>query len=128
MNAPAVACVFATRAGPAVVLAELARTPAELARGLALRSWLPPDRGMLFVFDAPAPLRFWMRDTWIALDMIFVDACGEVVHVEEGAEPLSLTLRGSDAPAQFVVEVGAGWTRAHGVDVGAPVAFFSLPS
>jgi uncharacterized membrane protein (UPF0127 family) len=59
--------------------------------------------------------------------MTFVDADGGVVHVEEDAEPLSLTLRGTDAPAQFVVEVAAGWSHAHGVDLGAVVDFYALP-
>jgi uncharacterized membrane protein (UPF0127 family) len=121
-----IACVFRTRAGSSVVLAELARTRLELERGLAGRPWLPRDHGMLFVFDAPGPLRFWMRGTLIPLDMIFVDAGGGVVHVEEDAAPLSLSLRGTDAPAQFVVEVGAGWARAHAVDIGTLVDFYPL--
>lgn len=79
---------------------------------------------MLFAFDAPRSLRFWMWGTLFPLDAIFIDADGVVVHVEEHTEPLSLELRGTDTPAQFVVEVGAGWTRAHGVDVGSPVRFY----
>jgi uncharacterized membrane protein (UPF0127 family) len=122
-----IVCVFQARAGAAVVLAELAHSELARARGLALRPWLQPGHGMLFAFDAPAPLRFWMRDTLIPLDMILIDAGGHVVHVDEDAEPLSLTLRGTDAPTQFVVDVAAGWSRAHGVDVGAVVGFYALP-
>jgi len=123
-----IACVFQSAAGYAVVLAELARTPLEHARGLAHRPWLPRHRGMLFALDAPAPVWLWMRDTLIPLDMIFVDATGVVVHVEESAEPLTLAPRGTDIPVQFVVEVSAGWAQSNAVEVGSLVSMFAIPT
>jgi len=118
-----IACVFESCTGYSVVWAELARNDLEWAHGLSRRTWLPPDHGMLFAFDAPAPRALWMRDTLIPLDMIFVDADGVVVHIEEAAKPLSLRLYGTNTPAQFVIEVGARWARTHGVEVGAVVSF-----
>lgn len=97
---------------------EVMRTPEELARGLMFRKSLGQDEGMLFVFAESEDHSFWMKNTLIPLDMIFVDARGTVVGIVERAEPLTTTARTVGAPSRFVVEVNGGWCAAHGVSRG----------
>jgi uncharacterized membrane protein (UPF0127 family) len=119
-----IVCAFETSAGVALLFAELARSAGELARGLQGRTWLPANEGMLLVFEWPQVIKLWMHQTLIPLDMIFVDAAGRVAWIEENAEPLTLAPRGPDTPTQFVIEVSAGWARAHGVELGARLHCF----
>lgn len=114
-------------AAPVRVQVELARTPEEQARGLMYRRSLPPDGGMLFLFDRAEPRRFWMRNTYIPLDMIFLDAQRVVVGIEENTVPLDETGRGPDQPAQYVVEVAGGYARSHGIGLGARAQFQNVP-
>ncbi|MGZ3425465.1 MAG: DUF192 domain-containing protein, partial [Polyangia bacterium] len=111
--------VLATRAGEQHVKVEIARSDPERQRGLMYRQKLEPGRGMIFLFDHPEKLKFWMKNTYIPLDMIFISADKRVVYIEENAEPLTLQTRGSDEDdSQFVLEVPGGWARAHGVERG----------
>lgn len=132
-NSPAAeltsAVVFqpASGAAPIRVRVELARTPEEQMRGLMHRRSLEPDTGMLFLFDRAEPRRFWMRNTFIPLDMIFLDAARVVISIEENTVPLDETGRGPDQPAQFVVEVAGGYARSHGITVGSHVQFLNVP-
>jgi len=82
------------------------------------RERLGADDGMLFVFPASADHAFWMKNTLIPLDMIFVGEDGVVVGVVAGAEPLSTTPRQVGAPSRYVLEVNGGWCAAHGVARG----------
>jgi len=117
----------ASGAPPVRVRVELARTPEEQMRGLMFRRSLGPDAGMLFLFERAEPRRFWMRNTYIPLDMIFLDAERVVVSIEENTVPLDETGRGPDQPAQFVVEVAGGYARSHGISVGSRAQFFNVP-
>lgn len=108
------------------VKVELARTPEELMRGLMFRKSLGADEGMLFLFPRQEPRRFWMRNTYIPLDMVFLDSNHVVVGIEENTVPLDETSRGPDAPAQYVVEVRGGLARQHGLSVGARADFRSV--
>lgn len=105
------------------VKVELARTQDELTRGLMFRDKLGSDEGMLFLFPRPEIRRFWMRNTHIPLDMVFLDSSRVVVGIEENAVPLDETSRGPDTPAQYVVEVRGGLARQHGLGVGARAEF-----
>jgi uncharacterized membrane protein (UPF0127 family) len=107
----------------AEVRVEVARTPQQLQRGLMFRERLEAGRGMLFLFDHPQPLRFWMHNTYVPLDMIFMGADRRVVGVVENAEPLTDDPRGVDGDTQFVLEVPAGWAAAHRIAPGTPVRF-----
>ena len=119
--------VLATRAGDEHVKVEIARTETERARGLMYRQTLDPGRGMIFLFEVPERhMKFWMKNTYIPLDMIFIGADKRVVYVEENAEPLTLQERGPDEDTQFVLEVPGGWARAHGVERGVPVRFVDI--
>ena len=97
-----------TGAPPWIVKVEVARSSEELMRGLMFRRELAPDGGMLFMFAGEDIRRFWMRNTYIPLDMVFLDSRRVVVGIEENAVPLDETSRGPDAPAQYVVEVRGG--------------------
>jgi uncharacterized membrane protein (UPF0127 family) len=106
---------------------EIARTPAELERGLMFRREMGSDDGMLFVFGETADHTFWMKDTYLPLDMIFMDAGGTVVGIVEGAEPLTTTPRRVGAPSRYVLEVNGGWSAAHGVAAGDRARFEGIP-
>jgi hypothetical protein len=119
--------VLSTRAGEQHVKVEVARSDPERERGLMYRQKLDAGRGMIFLFEAPQALKFWMKNTYIPLDMIFIGADKHVVYVEENAEPLTLQTRGPEGEdTQFVLEVPGGWSRAHGVERGVAVKFVDI--
>ena len=97
---------------------ELAQTPQERSRGLMFRDNLPRQSGMLFVFDPPQPVAFWMKNTLIPLDMIFVDREGTVTRVHQGAIPGDLTpIEGGDS-VYAVLEVNAGLAARYSIRPG----------
>lgn len=104
-----------------VVSAEYARTPEETERGLMFRTHLGDESGMLFDLRERAEHNFWMRNTCIPLDMIFIDDDSTIVGVYEWAVPLTETSRGVGCPSRYVLEVPGGWARAHGVQPGKKV-------
>jgi hypothetical protein len=109
------------------VRVELARTDAERARGLMHREALADDAGMLFLFDETAEHAFWMQDTPLSLDIVFIGEDGRIVGVVERAEPRTTTPRTVGAPSRYVLEVNGGWTRARGVGRGDRVRFENVP-
>jgi hypothetical protein len=100
---------------------ELARTDAEQQRGLMFRREMHPDWGMLFVYDGEAQRSFWMENTFIALDMVFIDASGEVDSIVERAEPLTRVKRRSRGPARYVLELNAGTAEDMGIEPGMEI-------
>lgn len=110
---------------------EVVDTPESRAQGLMYRQELADDAGMLFDFKGEQPVSFWMRNTFIPLDMIFVDAKGVVKNIHVNARPHDPTGIPSDGPVQFVLEIPGGRsveiglkpgdTMEHG-RVGAPAA------
>jgi uncharacterized membrane protein (UPF0127 family) len=109
------------------VAVEVARTEAEQARGLMFRRELAEDAGMLFVFGESERRAFWMKNTLIPLDMIFVDEAGVVAGIVRDAEPLSLGLRDPGVASRYVLEVRGGWAARHGVAPGARLRLVDLP-
>lgn len=105
------------------VRVEVARTAAEQRRGLMFREHLDADAGMLFVYDRPQRLTFWMRNTYIPLDMIFIEGDLTVLGVVENAEPQTDTSRSVPGLSQYVLEVNAGFAREHGIGAGTRVRF-----
>ena len=106
---------------------ELARTEPERRKGLMDRSSLPAEAGMLFIFDESSVQSFWMKNTLIPLDMLFVSDDGHVVGIVERAEPLTETPRSVGRPSRYVLEVNGGWCAAHGVRAGDRVRFENVP-
>jgi uncharacterized membrane protein (UPF0127 family) len=108
------------------VALELARTPEEQHQGLMWRFSLAPDHGMLFIYSTAAPRTFWMRNTRIPLDMIFIGSDQRIAGIVANAEPYTDTSRSVPAPSQWVLEVAGGECAKHGVQAGDPVYFFNL--
>jgi len=115
-----------TRTGVHAFAVELATNTAERAVGLMYRKELPDGRGMLFDFHDDQPVQFWMHNTYIPLDMIFIAGDGRVVRVAENAKPMSDDLIPSGRPVRAVLEVIAGTARKFGIAPGDRVtgAFF----
>ena len=108
---------------PAEVTVEVARTARQIQRGLMYREYMPPDRGMLFLMREERIHSFWMRNTLIPLDMIFIGKDMTVAGVVANTEPLTDTSRRLDRPSTYVLEVNAGWAAAHRVTAGTRVRF-----
>lgn len=112
---------------PVRVRVEVARTEGQRRRGLMFRRHMDPDAGMLFWFDEPERQSFWMRNTFLPLDIVFIGAHRRIVGVVEDARPLTEDARAVEAESQYVLEVHAGFARSHGLTVGTPVRFVNLP-
>jgi uncharacterized protein len=108
---------------PITVRVEIARTEAERRRGLMFRQHMDEGTGMLFLFEAPSQLSFWMRNTYIPLDMIFIAPTLRVLGIVENAEPMTDTSRSVPGSSQYVLEVNAGFSRRHGLGEGTKVRF-----
>ncbi len=108
--------------GEAVTL-EVARTPEQIARGLMFRKDLPPDRGMLFVYEPPQPARFWMKNVTVPLDVVFLRE-GVVMDIAHSMPPCRgdmCPLYGPDGPVDQVIELRGGRANELGLAVGDPV-------
>jgi len=100
---------------------EVADTPAKRSKGLMYRKpgELQADEGMIFVYEKDDIQRFWMRETYIPLDMIFLDRNLKVVGILEDVPILNDKERSIDRPSRFVVELLAGSAKKHGIQVGS---------
>jgi uncharacterized membrane protein (UPF0127 family) len=103
----------------------IAADDASRQQGLMFVRRLPPDRGMLFVFDAPQQAAFWMKDTYLSLDLVFIDPTGAVANIAANAKPESLDPLFSHGPVIAVLEVPAG--TAQRIQLGAGDRFL-LPT
>lgn len=99
---------------------EIADDEDERARGLMFRENMAPDHGMLFVYPSEQPVSFWMKNTILPLDLVFIDDQGKVVGVEQGT-PHSEAPISPGAPARFVLELNAGTAAKAGIDAGDTV-------
>lgn len=97
---------------------EVVDTPETRAKGLMLRKSLGPDAGMLFDFKESRPVSFWMSNTLIPLDMIFITAEGLVANIHANAKPMDLTSIPSDGPVMFVLEIPGGRSSELGLAAG----------
>lgn len=105
--------------GNAPVTVKLADTATEISRGLSNVQSLPENEGMLFIFDKEGNYSFWMKDTLIPLDIIWIDDKFNVVHIEDNVRPESYPLQfSSPKPARFVLEVNAFFVQTFGIKVG----------
>jgi len=113
--------------GGHTVVAEVAATPELRATGLMHRFSLQPDHGMVFVFDRPQPLGFYMKNTFVPLSIAFIDADGRILNIEDMA-PQTLETHWSQGLAVYTLEMKQGWFGKKGVGPGAKVAGLPKPS
>jgi uncharacterized membrane protein (UPF0127 family) len=110
-------------AGNAMLWVEVVQSEEARARGLMYRKELPTDQGMLFVFDYPQHLSFWMKNTYIPLDIAFVAADGRILNILQ-MKPLDEGPRyESNGPAVYAIETNTGWFQKNGVKAGDKVKF-----
>jgi uncharacterized membrane protein (UPF0127 family) len=102
---------------------EIAETQKARQRGLMQRLALPEGSGMIFLFDQEQPRGFWMKNTPMALDIFFADADSQIVRVAKNTTPYSTERIESGQPAQFVVEVPAGYADRRGILAGDHIRF-----
>jgi len=100
--------------------AEIVTTPEQRALGLMNRFSLKPDHGMLFVFERPEPLGFWMKNTYIPLSIAFIGAEGRIVNIED-MKPQTEETHWSKGPALYALEMRKGWFSERGIGPGAAV-------
>ena len=117
-----------TPGGPVHVRLEVAATEAARNRGLMYRSSLADGDGMLFVFETEDVQMFWMKNTLIPLDMVFIGGDGRIVGVHANAKPLSTTPVGVGVPSRWVLEVPGGFAERRGLAAGQHVELRGVPS
>ena len=113
---------IASKTGVHVFTVDVADTDAMREKGLMFRKELPAGRGMLFDFFRDQPVGFWMKNTYIPLDMIFIRSDGRIVSIAENTEPLSERVIPAGAPVRAVLEVKGGTARRLGIQPGDQVA------
>jgi hypothetical protein len=103
--------------GSDTVHAEVANTSETRSQGLMYRDEVPEGTGMLFVFDREAERSFWMQNTFVALDVAFIDRNFRIVDIQQ-MEPESTEIHDGARPAMFALEVRQGWFAEKGIGVG----------
>ena len=115
--------VLHTSGGDVPVKVEVADTPDRRSLGLMYRKDLAPDAGMLFIFDTAERLTFWMKNTPLPLDMIFIGDDKRIVGIVKDTVPYTTTPRGVEGKSRYVLEVNAGFSEKHNVRAGDAVSF-----
>ena len=118
---PKASVKFPSAPGSPSVRVEVATKREELSRGLMYRTSMPEDQGMLFSWPEESVRSFWMHNTCIPLDMLFITKDGTIAGIQEQVPVLNDRPRSVPCPAAHVLEVNAGWTRRHGVVAGMRV-------
>ena len=113
---------IATKSGVHVFAVEVVDNDADRAKGLMYRKELPEGRGMLFDFHREQEVSFWMQNTYIPLDMVFIRGDGRILRIAENTEPMSTRLIPSGGPVRAVLEVVAGTAQKLGIAPGDRVA------
>lgn len=114
--------------GLATFSVEIADTPEERELGLMLRPYLPIEHGMLFIWSEAAPRSFWMKNTYISLDIIFIDENGRVCDFSKRATPLSTTPINSQCNAKAVLEINADLISRLGIKIGSNTRHPTFPT
>jgi len=100
---------------------EIADTPQKLSQGLMFRESMEADTGMLFIMPATGFQSFWMKNTLIPLDMLFINNQGVLGHIHHNAIPNDLTMIPSQVPTKYILEINGGQASARGIEVGDQV-------
>ena len=115
--------------GEVTFQSEIADSPTERNKGLMFREQMGEHEGMIFLFPDEQPRSFWMRNTLIPLDMIFVRADRTILGIVENAEPKTDTSRAVEGSSQFVLEINGGQSQKLGIAAGQTVTFMApIPS
>jgi uncharacterized protein len=125
---PTGAVTIDTPQGPLRYDVELAIKERERNKGLMYREHMNEDKGMLFIFEKESMQSFWMKNTKIPLDMLFIAEDGTIAGIVESAEPLTLTSRRVDKPSRYVLELNGGTCRRLGIAPGQRVKFEGVPA
>jgi len=120
------AVTFKLAGGDKTVKVEVVKSELAIQKGLMYRQYMAPDEGMLFLMGETKEQTFWMRNTLIPLDMLFITADFEVVGIVESATPQTDDIRTVGKPSLYVLEMNGGWCKANGVAAGAHVVFADL--
>ena len=121
--APGATVAITTPSGELTVNVEVVSTDAKIERGLMYREHLPPNDGMLFLLPVEKDWAFWMHNTLIPLDIIFIRKDMTIAGIAANAEPRTDTLRKVGEPSVFVLEVNGGYCAQHGVAAQQKVRF-----
>ena len=105
---------------------EVARTPDQRVKGLMFRDSLAQDRGMLFIFEQPQIMKFWMKNTYIALDIAYIDQNGEIMEIHQ-LQPRSESTVNSSSYCVYALEVNRNWFKIHDIETGDKIIFISEP-
>jgi uncharacterized membrane protein (UPF0127 family) len=116
-----------TDRGPVRVTLEVVKDDASRTRGLMYRTELADGHGMLFVFDEEVDHPFWMKNTVIPLDMIFIDANRRIVGIHPNATPLNLKPVSVGRPSKWVLEVAGGYATRAGITTNNQIDFERVP-
>ena len=107
-----------TAKGPLTLDVEIADTEPKRSQGLMFRRDIAPNKGMLFLFDQDEVITMWMKNTYIPLDMVFIDKDWRIANIATNAEPLSTEIISSGEPASRVLEIGGGQAAKLGLKTG----------
>ncbi len=119
--------ILHTSGGDVPVTVEIAATPERRNLGLMYRKELAADAGMLFIFERPQHLTFWMKNTVLPLDMLFIGDDHRIVGIVKDAVPFTTTAREVEGDSRYVLEVNAGFSDRHGVRSGDAASFEGVP-
>lgn len=119
--------LFYADEGESAYYLEIVDTDSERRRGLMYRPWMLDDWGMIFIYDHSFLQSFWMRNTYIPLDMVFINPHGVVVGVVENARPLNDNRLTVSTPSQYVIELNAGQAALRGIEEGVICEFLNFP-
>lgn len=111
-------------ATPVTVNVEVADNEGERMQGLMYRYAMDENNGMFFIFEEEAPRAFWMKNTYIPLDIIYIGADKEIVSIQKYTQPKSTYSLPSEKPAQYVLEVNAGFSDKYGLKPGDKIEFY----
>jgi len=117
-----------TAKGDLPIKVEVVATEPKIEKGLMYRQHLPLDSGMLFMMGREHQWSFWMRNTLISLDIIFITKEMTIAGIAENAKPLDESLLKVDKPSLYVLEVNGGLSKTEGIVAGAQVRFENVPA
>lgn len=126
LSEPPRAVIIETDEGERRYFTEVVVRSSERQRGLMFRNLMLEEWGMLFIFERDEDRSFWMRNTYIPLDMVFIRSDGVIDSIVENAEPQTETSRRSDGPARFVLELNGGEAEEAGISAGQRVRFINV--